>query len=52
MTIPKGEIGINPAYLSLEHQVYRAELATDGRLVPVEQLDVSIAPDSSIFDTP
>jgi hypothetical protein len=43
-TLPKGEIGINPAYPSLEHRVHRAELTTDGLLVPVEQLDVSIAP--------
>jgi hypothetical protein len=41
---PKGEIGINPAYPALEHRVYRAELAGDGRLVPVEQLQVAIAP--------
>lgn len=43
-TMPKGEIGINPAYPSLRTTVHRAELDRHGHLVPTEQLDVTIAP--------
>lgn len=43
-TMPKGEIGVNPAYPSLRTNVYRAELTDCGSLVPAEQLDVTIAP--------
>lgn len=43
-TMPKGEIGINPAYPSLRTTVHRAELDGRGRLSPAERLDVTIAP--------
>lgn len=43
-TMPKGEIGVNPAYPSLRTNVHRADVISDGRLVPVEPLDVTIAP--------
>lgn len=42
-TIPKGEIGINPAYPDLEYRVWRAEQDDAGHLHPREQLDVAIA---------
>ncbi len=43
-TMPKGEVGINPAYPALEHVIFRAEKVEDGLVEPVEQLDLSIAP--------
>ncbi|MFK0233474.1 hypothetical protein [Streptomyces vinaceus] len=43
-TIPKGEIGINPAYPDLEYRVWRAEQDEAGRLQPAEELDLTIAP--------
>ncbi|MFE6273516.1 hypothetical protein ACFVQ9_32560 [Streptomyces goshikiensis] len=43
-TIPKGEIGINPAYPDLEYRVWRAEQDETGRLQPAEELDLTIAP--------
>lgn len=43
-TIPKGEIGINPAYPDLEYRVWHAEQDDAGRLHPREQLNVTIAP--------
>ncbi|QNP71556.1 hypothetical protein IAG44_20410 [Streptomyces roseirectus] len=43
-TIPKGEIGINPAYPDLAYRVWRAEQDDAGRLHPVQQLDLTIAP--------
>jgi len=43
-TMPKGEIGVNPAYPSLRTTVRRAEQTPGGFLAPAEQLDVVIAP--------
>lgn len=43
-TIPKGEIGINPAYPDLEYTVYCAEPAGPGLLTPTDRLEISIAP--------
>lgn len=43
-TMPKGEIGVNPAYPALRTTVHRAELTSTGTLMPVERLDVTIAP--------
>ncbi|AWK09576.1 hypothetical protein DDQ41_12335 [Streptomyces spongiicola] len=43
-TMPKGEVGINPAYPDLEYRVWRAEQDDAGRIHPVEQLDLTIAP--------
>lgn len=43
-TMPKGEIGVNPAYPALRTTVHRAELTYHGALVPAERLDVTIAP--------
>ncbi|MGW6981240.1 hypothetical protein ACWGE1_17590 [Streptomyces sp. NPDC054932] len=43
-TIPKGEIGINPAYPDLDYRVWRAEQDDRGRLHPAEELDLTIAP--------
>ncbi|BAU83537.1 hypothetical protein SLA_2614 [Streptomyces laurentii] len=43
-TIPKGEIGINPAYPDLVYRVWRAEQDDAGRLHPSEELELTIAP--------
>ncbi|WP_042419691.1 hypothetical protein [Streptacidiphilus anmyonensis] len=43
-TIPKGEIGINPAYPNLDYRIWRAEADEAGHLHPVEQLDLTVAP--------
>ncbi|MER6302211.1 hypothetical protein ABT247_21985 [Kitasatospora sp. NPDC001539] len=43
-TMPKGEIGINPAYPNLDYRVWRAEPDSAGHLHPTEQLALSIAP--------
>ncbi|MFB7338547.1 hypothetical protein ACFCZ6_00630 [Streptomyces hydrogenans] len=43
-TIPKGEIGINPAYPDLDYRVWRAERDDHGRLHPTEELALTIAP--------
>lgn len=43
-TMPKGEIGINPAYPNLDYRVWRAEPDDAGHLQPTEQLTLSIAP--------
>ncbi|WP_051811745.1 hypothetical protein [Kitasatospora sp. MBT63] len=43
-TIPKGEIGINPAYPRARCTVWTAETCERGLLHPVEQLDVTLAP--------
>ncbi|MFD7547537.1 hypothetical protein [Streptomyces sp. NPDC059816] len=43
-TMPKGEIGINPAYPNLDYRVWRAEQDDAGRLHPTEQLSLTIAP--------
>lgn len=43
-TIPKGEVGINPAYPDLQYRVLRAETDDRGLLHPTEQLDLTIAP--------
>ncbi|GAA2266802.1 hypothetical protein GCM10010430_59860 [Kitasatospora cystarginea] len=43
-TMPKGEIGINPAYPNLDYRVWRAEPDDSGHLHPTEQMTLSIAP--------
>ncbi|MFB7253172.1 hypothetical protein [Streptomyces nojiriensis] len=43
-TIPKGEIGINPAYPDLDYRVWRAEQDDNGQLHPTEELALTIAP--------
>ena len=49
-TIPKGEVGINPAYPDLDYTIYLGEVApataADGGLLvrPVRQLDLTIVP--------
>ncbi|MEV1091613.1 hypothetical protein [Streptomyces microflavus] len=43
-TMPKGEVGINPAYPDLRYTVWRAESDDRGRLHPVEELPLRIAP--------
>ncbi len=43
-TMPKGEVGINPAYPDLEYSIYRAVRDETGRVHPVEKLDLTIAP--------
>jgi hypothetical protein len=43
-TMPKGEIGINPAYPNLDYRVWRAELADDGLLHPVEEVPLRLTP--------
>jgi hypothetical protein len=43
-TMPKGEIGINPAYPDLDYTIWRAEQDEAGELRPVEELNLNIAP--------
>ncbi|WP_413229764.1 hypothetical protein [Kitasatospora purpeofusca] len=43
-TIPKGEVGINPAYTDVEYRVWRAEADSHGRVHPVEEVGLKIAP--------
>ncbi|PYC70042.1 hypothetical protein C7C46_27710 [Streptomyces tateyamensis] len=43
-TIPKGEIGINPAYPHSRHAVWTAETCKRGLLHPLERLDVTFLP--------
>lgn len=43
-TMPKGEIGINPAYPNLDYRVWRAEQDDTGHLHPAEELSLTIAP--------
>nr|EIF91388.1 hypothetical protein [Streptomyces tsukubensis NRRL18488] len=43
-TMPKGEVGINPAYPHLGYRVWRAERDDTGHVHPVEQLPLTIAP--------
>lgn len=43
-TMPKGEIGINPAYPNLDYRVWRAEQDDAGHLHPAEELSLIIAP--------
>lgn len=43
-TIPKGEVGINPAYPDLDYSIYMGELAPNGAIHPVKQLDLRITP--------
>ncbi|MGA5135190.1 hypothetical protein ACPCTO_35980 [Streptomyces olivoreticuli] len=43
-TIPKGEIGINPAYPRAGCRVWAAETCPRGLVHPVEELDVSLVP--------
>ncbi|GGZ14336.1 hypothetical protein GCM10010387_03050 [Streptomyces inusitatus] len=43
-TIPKGEIGVNPAYSELEYRVWRAELGDDGLLHPAEEVALRLTP--------
>ena len=42
--IPKGEIGVNPAYPDLKYKIYRAELDEQGLLRRAGKLDLTIAP--------
>ena len=42
--LPKGEIGINPAYPRADFTVWTAETCERGLLHPVEQLDVTFVP--------
>ncbi|WP_040479464.1 hypothetical protein [Longispora albida] len=43
-TMPKGEIGVNPAYPDLRHTIRQAVVTGDGSLEAVKDLDVTIAP--------
>jgi hypothetical protein len=43
-TIPKGEIGVNPAYSELDYRVWRAELGDDGLLHPAEEVALHLTP--------
>jgi hypothetical protein len=43
-TMPKGEVGINPAYPDLEYRIWRAVQDDAGRVHPVEKLNLTIAP--------
>ncbi|MCE7080111.1 hypothetical protein [Streptomyces sp. ST2-7A] len=43
-TIPKGELGINPAYPDLRYKIWSARQDDDGRLHPIDELDLTIAP--------
>ncbi len=43
-TIPKGEIGINPAYPDLDYTIHCAEVTGPGFLAPAERLQIAIAP--------
>ena len=43
-TMPKGEIGINPAYPDLDYKVWRAEPDEAGHLHPTERLDLTVVP--------
>jgi hypothetical protein len=43
-TMPKGEIGINPAYPDLNYRIWRAELAGDGLLHPIEETPLRLTP--------
>ncbi|MEU5159122.1 hypothetical protein AB0G74_05855 [Streptomyces sp. NPDC020875] len=43
-TMPKGEVGINPAYPHLGYRVWRAERDDTGHVHPVEELPLTIAP--------
>ncbi len=42
--LPKGEIGVNPAYPAADRAVWRAETCERGLLHPVEELDVAFVP--------
>ncbi|MFF3316718.1 hypothetical protein ACFYV5_14550 [Streptomyces sp. NPDC003035] len=42
--LPKGEIGVNPAYPAADFTVWLAETCERGLLHPVEQLDVAFVP--------
>ncbi|MET7622285.1 hypothetical protein [Streptomyces sp. NPDC005408] len=42
--LPKGEIGVNPAFPGDEVAVWRAQACEQGLLHPVEQLDVTFVP--------
>ncbi|MFF5719871.1 hypothetical protein [Streptomyces buecherae] len=43
-TVPKGEIGVNPAYSELDYRVWRAELGDDGLLHPTEEVPLRLTP--------
>jgi hypothetical protein len=43
-TMPKGEIGINPAYPNLDYKVWLAEPDETGNLHPTQLLDLTVAP--------
>ena len=42
--LPKGEIGVNPAYPNADVEVWTAETCRRGLLHPVDQLAVTLAP--------
>ncbi|MGW6195391.1 hypothetical protein ACWF0M_04500 [Kribbella sp. NPDC055110] len=42
--MPKGEIGLNPAYPSIRTKVYRGEVVEPGWIRPLEEVEVAIAP--------
>ncbi|MGW2598896.1 hypothetical protein [Streptomyces klenkii] len=43
-TIPKGEIGVNPAYPDLQYRVWTAELGDDRLLHPIQELPLRLTP--------
>jgi hypothetical protein len=43
-TIPKGEVGINPAYPDLKYSIYLGEPTANGIVRPVKELDLRITP--------
>jgi hypothetical protein len=43
-TMPKGEIGVNPAYPDLKYKIHSAKLGADGLLHRDRKLDLTIAP--------
>ncbi|MEV0266942.1 hypothetical protein AB0I49_37165 [Streptomyces sp. NPDC050617] len=43
-TIPKGEIGINPAYSELDYRVWKAEIGDDALLHPTEEVALKLTP--------
>ncbi|MEU6060342.1 hypothetical protein [Streptomyces sp. NPDC047097] len=43
-TLPKGEVGINPAFPDLRYRVWKAELGEDRLLHPTEELELRLTP--------
>lgn len=42
--LPKGEIGVNPAFAQVDHTVWLAETCERSLLHPVQRLDVAFVP--------